>query len=133
MVVGHVDGGEIQLLEHVLLHLPDLVPRHVDGVREPESREHLEVQLGEEVAAEIDSSDPERSRHYLHLSSVGPKLLGAGRPSTGWISTAAKNEEMSHFLLIGGKHAGKPETNQFNPRSINLTTTRLLSEIDKLN
>ena len=77
MVVGHVDGGEIQLLEHVLLHLTDLVPRHVDGVREPESREHLEVQLGEEVAAEIDSSDPERSRHYLHLGSVGPKLLGA--------------------------------------------------------
>ena len=69
MVVGHVDGGEIQLLEHVLLHLSDLVPRHVDGVREPESREHLEVQLGEEVAAEIDSSDPERSRHYLHQQS----------------------------------------------------------------
>ena len=124
MVVGHVDGGEIQLLEHVLLHLPDLVPRHVDGVREPESREHLEVQLGEEVAAEIDSSDPERS------VIIFTKLLGAGRPSTGWISTAAKNEEMSHFLLIGGKHAGKPETNQFNPRSINLTTTRLLSEIN---
>ena len=69
MVVGHVDGGEIQLLEHVLLHLPDLVPRHVDGVREPESREHLEVQLGEEVAAEIDSSDPERSRHYLQQAA----------------------------------------------------------------
>ena len=125
MVVGHVDGGEIQLLEHVLLHLTDLVPRHVDGVREPESREHLEVQLGEEVAAEIDSSDPERSRHYLHQT----QLLGAGRPSTGWISTAAKNEEMSHFLLIGGKHAGKPETNQFNPRSINLTTTRLSASL----
>ena len=69
MVVGHVDGGEIQLLEHVLLHLTDLVPRHVDGVREPESREHLEVEFGEEVAAEIDSSDPERSRHYLHQAA----------------------------------------------------------------
>ena len=131
MVVGHVDGGEIQLLEHVLLHLTDLVPRHVDGVREPESREHLEVQLGEEVAAEIDSSDPERSVIiFISAQSVPSKLLGAGRPSTGWISTAAKNEEMSHFLLIGGKHAGKPETNQFNPRSINLTTTWLLSEIN---
>ena len=79
MVVGHVDGGEIQLLEHVLLHLADLVPRHVDGVREPESREHLKVQLGEEVAAEIDSSDPEWSRHYLHRGSVGPKLLAGKR------------------------------------------------------
>ena len=78
MVVGHVDGGEIQLLEHVLLHLADLVPRHVDGVRKPETREHLEVQFCEEVAAEIYSSNPEWSRHYLHLGSVGPKLLGNG-------------------------------------------------------
>ena len=68
--------------------------------------------------------------HRLIVYSTSSKLLGTGRPSTGWISTAAKNEEMSHFLLIGGKHTGKPETNQFNPRSSNLTTTWHLSEIN---
>ena len=70
MVVGHVDGGKIQLLEHVLLHLADLVPRHVDGVRKPESGEHLEVQLGEEVAAEIYSSDPESEVPIYHPPQI---------------------------------------------------------------
>ena len=59
LVVGHVHSGQVQLFEHLALHLADHVPAHVDRVGKPHAGKHLPVQFREKVVPQIDSSDPE--------------------------------------------------------------------------
>ena len=69
LVVGHIHCGEIQLFEHLALHLVDQVPAHVDRVGEPHAGEHLPVEFREQVVSQIYSSDPENEfpiHHHGH-------------------------------------------------------------------
>ena len=90
LVVGHVHTGQIQLFEHLALHLAYHVPTHVDRVGEPHAGEHLPVQFGEKVVSQIDSSDPE-SEVPIHHHAAN---------NTGY-PARQKREETSHLLLIG--------------------------------
>ena len=45
LVVGHVHRSQIQLFEHLALHLTDHVAGHVDRVGVPHAGKHLSVQL----------------------------------------------------------------------------------------
>lgn len=70
LVVGHVHCGQIQLFEHLALHLPDHVAGHVDRVGEPHAGEHLPVQFGEKIVSQIYSSDPESEVPIYHPPQI---------------------------------------------------------------
>ena len=58
MVVGHVDRGEVQLFERVLLHFFNLIMRNIDRIGEPQSVEHLIVNFLYLISSEVNSADP---------------------------------------------------------------------------
>ena len=58
MVVGHVDRGEVQLFERVLLHFFNLIMRNIERIGESQSVEHLIVNFLYLISSEVNSADP---------------------------------------------------------------------------
>lgn len=88
LVVGHVHRSQIQLFEHLALHLADHVAGHVDRVGVPHAGKHLSVQLREKVVPQIDSSD---SEYEVHPSIISPQITQDIPAKTGGNVTFAFN------------------------------------------
>ena len=57
-VVAHVDGGQVDVLEGLTLHLRNLVFREVNGVDKPQVGKHLKLDFSQLIPSQVDSTNP---------------------------------------------------------------------------